>query len=258
MPSKLDQVKDELRVVEIEANSRCNRKCSYCPVSILPKPDAPVFMPEEVLASTLIELQRIEYAGRISYHFFNEPLIRRDLEEVSSRVRTELPNAEQVLFTNGDFLTEERYQSLTAAGIDFIVVTAHSGKQHPHRPKQHVQYPAELELTNRGGTLDELPSVTEVILDQPCFAPSEMLIITATGDVVLCYEDATRRTNYGNIVRDEIEDIWLNPERIEVRRLLEAKNRMQAESICSTCTNIAHTEPDKSDRSEPFWTTIDL
>lgn len=256
MDSKLKQVSDELRVVEFEANSRCNRKCSYCPVSILPKPDAPTFMPEEVVDRMIVELQRIEYAGRISYHFFNEPLIRKDLEEIIQRLKNDLPNAEQVLFTNGDLLTETRYQSITDAGIDFIVVTSHSGKTHPDRPNQYVQFPKELELTNRGGTLEHLPSVTADTLSKPCFAPSEMLIVTASGDVVLCYEDAKRRTNYGNILTDSIEDIWMNPNRVEIRRSLEIGDRANAEEICRSCTNLAHTERDTSDRSEPFWSTL--
>lgn len=256
--SQLDQVKNELRVVEMEANSRCNRKCSYCPVSTLPVPDAPRIMPDAVLERTLVELQRLDYAGRISYHFYNEPLLRRDLPTVAARVKSALPNAEQVLFTNGDLLTDEKYDSLTAAGVDFVVVTAHSGKKHPQRPKQHVQYPEELELTNRGGVMTHLSGVTDEILKKPCFAPSEMLIITATGDVVLCYEDASRRTNYGNIVSDKIEDIWFNPELVRVRRSLAEGDRIDAAPICRDCTNLAHIERDVSDRSEPFWSTLDF
>lgn len=201
--SKLDQVKDELQVVEMEVNSRCNRKCSYCPVSTLPVPDAPRIMPEEVLGRTLVELQRIEYTRRISYHFYNEPLLRRDLPDVAARVKNSLPNAQQVLFTNGDLLDDAKYDELISSGVDFIVITAHSGKQHPKRSKQHVQYPEELELTNRGGVLTHLPPVADETLKSPCFVPSEMLIITATGDAVLCYEDARRRTNYGNIVSEK-------------------------------------------------------
>jgi cyclic pyranopterin phosphate synthase len=256
--SKLDQVKDELQVVEMEVNSRCNRKCSYCPVSTLPAPDAPRIMPEEVLGRTIVELQRIEFARRISYHFYNEPLLRRDLPDVATRVKKSLPNAQQVLFTNGDLLDDAKYSELTGAGVDFIVVTAHSGKQHPKRPKQHVQYPEELELTNRGGVLTHLPPATDETLKSPCFAPSEMLIITATGDVVLCYEDASRRTNYGNIVSDKIEDIWLNPELVRVRKSLAESNRSDASPICKACTNLAHIRKDISDRSEPFWAKIDF
>ncbi len=254
----IDQVKDELRVVEMETNSRCNRKCSYCPVSTLPAPDAPVIMPDEVLESTIIELKRIEYAGRISYHLYNEPLLRRDLSDVISHVRKSLPNAKQVLFTNGDFLTESKYSSLINAGVDFIVVTAHSGKKHPPRSKQYVQYPEDLELTNRGGALTHLPGVTDEMIINPCFAPSEMLIITSAGNVLLCYEDVSRKTYYGNIVSSKIEDIWFNPELIQIRKSLQEGKRSESASICRACTNMAHVSRNISDRSEPFWTNLDF
>src|SRR5262249_59115890 len=71
--------------VEAEVNSRCNRKCQYCPNSILPEPDVPKLMSDAVFERLLAELQRIDYAGRLSYHLFGEPLLRRALERLAQR-----------------------------------------------------------------------------------------------------------------------------------------------------------------------------
>lgn len=232
-----------LNTVEIEVGSRCNRKCSYCPVSILPVPKVPVFMSDEVLNKLISELIAVNFAGRISYHFYNEPLLRRDLPSIIKNIKVMLPDSYQVLFTNGDFLNEEKYLELIQAGIDLIQVTSHSLKSHPDREKQVVYYPSDLHLTNRGGALQHLPVVTNEILSMPCYAPSEMLIVTANGDVVLCYEDSKRENVMGNIMEQSLFSIWYSEEFVKVRNAVSIGDRVNGRNICKACTNRYHDIP---------------
>ncbi|MBS1789633.1 MAG: SPASM domain-containing protein [Acidobacteria bacterium] len=237
---------ETLNTVEIEINSRCNRKCSYCPVSVLPVPEVPKYMDEVVLERILDELARIGFTGRISYQFYNEPLIRRDLENVVRRVGQRLPQAYQVLYTNGDLLSDERYKRLIDAGINHFKITSHSLKPHPNRPFQEVLFPKDLELTNRGGVMVNLPGATPEIRSLPCFAPSEMLIITVTGDIVLCYEDVERRHIMGNILTGGLEEIWFSKKFVRIRKLAAEGKRAIASAICQQCTNQAHQIPGTS------------
>lgn len=253
---RIESLRTDLRVVEIEVNSRCTRRCDYCPVSLNPTPPVPKFMSDVIFSSVVSQLARIDYAGRVSYHFYNEPLSRRDLERLVTQVRVEVPAAKQVLFTNGELLTEARYASLREAGIDFIVVTAHDGMAHPERSAQIVQFPPELELSNRGGILQHLPAATKANQSTPCFAPHEMIIVTVTGDVVLCYEDAGRKYVMGNIGEQNIEDIWFSPRFSAWRGSLAKGHRTAAADICKMCTNTAHSAPGRSERSEPFWAKL--
>ena len=223
-------------VVEVEVNSRCNRKCSYCPVSILPVPDVPRLMSEEVFQRLLSELSRIKFSGRMSYHFYNEPLLRTDLEELIERCSNRLPEAHQVLYTNGDLLTDDRYLRLEKAGIAHFIVTSHDSLSYPSRPKQTILFPSDLKLTDRGGIMFKLSDP----LTLACYAPSEMLIVTVTGDVVLCYEDAKRTQVMGNIVSSPLEEIWFSVEFVRLRNLLANGRRGQGAAICKGCDNNAH------------------
>jgi cyclic pyranopterin phosphate synthase len=247
-----------LKNVEIEVNSRCNRKCSYCPVSVLSNSKLERWMSDFIFERIHDELLKIDYQGRISYHFYNEPLLRRDLERFITYSHERLPGAHQVLFTNGDLLTDARYESLMSAGIEYIVITSHDGKPHPKRLRQIVQFPGDLDLTNRGGTMTTLPAATAEDHLQPCFAPSEMLIVTVAGDVLLCYEDAERMHSFGNLQMQTLEEIWFAPILVALRDKLERGNRLEAASICACCTNHAHTKAGKSARSEPFWELLDI
>jgi len=229
-------------VVEVEVNSLCNRKCSYCPVSILPKPSVLRYMSKDVFNRLIIELKKIEFSGRFSYQFYNEPLLRRDLENLVQQVSIELPDTYQVLYTNGDLLSEERYKGLKETGIAHFIVTRHDFSPIPERELQTVLLPTDLQLTNRGGIMSNLSES----LTLPCYAPSEMLIVTVTGDVILCYEDAKRTQVMGNILESSIEEIWFSQDFVELRKSLVKGNRDKAASICENCSNQAHHKPNTS------------
>ncbi len=235
-------------VVEVEVNSRCNRRCGYCPVSVLPIPKVPRLMDDAVFTELLRQLSDLSFDGRLSYHFYNEPLIRKDLERLVARAAAALPAAEQVLFTNGDLLTDARYASLVEAGVDHFVVTRHAMTPIAERDRQTVLFPVDLRITNRGGLMFDIDGP----VDAPCFAPSEMLIVTVTGDVVLCYEDAERRNVMGNIMESTVAEIWCSERFCRIRDALAAGDRGAGAPICTTCSNRDHDRRGRSHTAS--WT----
>ncbi len=161
-------------VVELEVNALCNRVCDYCPIAVLPKvPKVPKLMSEEVLERALEELCRIEFRGRISYHFYNEPLVRKDLARIVRRVREVLPGAFQLLYSNGDLLTDARHAELLDAGIDHVLVTRHVGGEYAERPQQTVQWARDLVLTNRAGIMKKVARLAQP-MRRSCWAPTDM------------------------------------------------------------------------------------
>ena len=229
-------------VVEIEMNSLCNQRCTYCPVSILPVPDVPKNMSDDVFNKLLDELCQIDFSGKISYHFYNEPLLRHDLEKYIAQVKDTLPNAFQLLFTNGTLLTEERYNNLLKAGIDHFLVTRHDFAPMPERPRQTVEFPNDLIVSNRGGTMYQLKEP----LNLPCFVPNESLIVTVTGEILLCCDDAQRKIIMGDLKKQSIEEIWFSDKFIEIRELLKKGRRDTASSICRHCSNKEYFVPGKA------------
>src|SRR5947209_6778178 len=110
-------------VVEIEVGVRCNRTCSYCPNGTIGPSASSALMELGLYTRVVSQLGEIEFCGRLSFHFYNEPLMRKDLESLVSIARGTLPFAHLVLYTNGDLLTDARYRGLLDAGIDFFIVT---------------------------------------------------------------------------------------------------------------------------------------
>jgi 2-deoxy-scyllo-inosamine dehydrogenase (SAM-dependent) len=228
-------------LVEAEINSRCNRKCSYCPVSVLPTPNVPPLIDSTVLSRLIDELARIDYAGLMALHFYGEPLLHPNLSEIVELVKRVLPKARQILYTNGDLLTDDIFETLIEKGVTRFITTSHDRRQIPEREKQVVLFPEDLELTNRGGIMSCLGSMPKLDepLDIPCYAPSSILIVTIVGDVILCCEDARRTQVMGNIMNDSIENIWFSEGFESIRQQLINGNR-RATPICTLCNKTDH------------------
>lgn len=229
-------------MVEIEINSRCNRRCDYCPNVVAPR-NAPKLMQSEQFERILDRLVEAGFAGRLSYHFYNEPLLHPRLPQFVARVRERLPAVRQILYSNGDYLTEEKYRDLRERGIERFVITQHDGK--PGAPKPDLTWltPQQLNLTSRAGTVVAGPPVAPGMV---CFAPTDMLIITITGNVVLCYEDSQEEVVMGNVFETPIMEIWESDVFSELRRALAGGDRCATE-ICRRCNNRAHQQSEAFD-----------
>lgn len=227
------------QVVEVEIGTTCNLSCTYCPNSILPRPKAQWIDPKLFL-NLLRQLAEIGFVGRFSFHFYNEPLLHRGLEELVRAVREQLPQARPVLYSNGTGLTDQRYSALLEAGIDMFVITLHDGTDpQPLRSQQILLTPQQLLLTNRGGLL-ERPLVP---LRRSCYAPMEMLIVTCCGEVLQCFEDARKRRVMGNLREQPLQQIWSSPAFVAVRRDLAAGRRDKVPELCALCDNRDYPTP---------------
>lgn len=200
-------------------------------------------MQRDVFEAVIKRLKEVGFKGRISYHRYGEPLLRKDLPELVDHVKRHLPKATQILFTNGILLDDRRYDSLTKAGIDAFIVTLHKSITLPKRSRQYVRTPNELVLTNRGGELSRLKTP----LTQACFVPSEMAFFAFDGTVLFCYEDVRRRHRMGNILQQSLKEIWYSSEYRRLRTCLASGDRSNASIICRVCDNADHVVAGSSD-----------
>ena len=107
MNSVCENFKNNVLKVAFEINSNCNRKCYYCPQSLIDI--RPQKMDTEILDKVLIELKHIKYDKNICLNIFNEPLFYYDnLINSIIKIKNSLTDTYLYFSTNGDFLTRER------------------------------------------------------------------------------------------------------------------------------------------------------
>lgn len=232
-------------MIEIEVNSHCNRSCWYCPNSVADRKEQGE-MSVQTFTELMTQLKSIEFKGRISYHFYGEPLLCTKIEQYVEMSKEYLPESINVIYTNGDFLTIEKMDTLFKLGVDRFIVTNHVGpkspfkqvyEQAPEHYKKKIVYNDfyDLVLSNRGGILEKkIPKKAEEGI--PCFVPTSLIVVTLKGNILPCFEDFYQTKSMGNILKNHILDIWDSEKYKQFRTDLQNGKRCSAE-ICKKCNN---------------------
>lgn len=233
--------------IEIEINSNCDLTCTYCPNAESKRIETGFMSPAQY-EHIMKDLQKYNYSGRISYHFYNEPTLSPHLNDFVSMTKKYLPYARPVLFTNGLSLNAEKINRLSEAGIENFIITEQMKTdlssidgallEVSKDVKSKVQKKSfkKLRFTNRGGLLGNIGGKTDLPLKIPCFIPRSLMVITVKGNIIPCYEDFFQKHIMGNIFEQSIMDIWTSQKYIDFRNELKTGNRALFE-VCRDCNN---------------------
>jgi 2-deoxy-scyllo-inosamine dehydrogenase (SAM-dependent) len=232
---------DMFMVVNFEIEWRCNRKCKYCPNFHHTRP-VKKRLSFKIFEKVLLELAKLNFNGFIHYHFYNEPLLDERLEKFVKTTKKICPQAKNHIYTNGDFLTLERYKKLVEAGVDFVFVTVHDGFLSKERKKFFINakrikniidfgLPQEMYFNNRGGLVDVGPKKTPEL---PCYWPSYDMEITSDGKVLPCCNDYLEKMRMGDVKTSSIKSIWLNNQFKNFRGDLK-KGLRKKYALCRNC-----------------------
>ncbi|MFH0876053.1 MAG: hypothetical protein V1859_09010 [archaeon] len=85
-------------------------------------------MDKSLFTKIIDDLARINYNGRLMPHFYGEPLLDDRLVDLMNYTHKKLPKAQIVVYSNGDYLTKEKYSELINAGVHHFVITQHGDK----------------------------------------------------------------------------------------------------------------------------------
>lgn len=238
--------------IEFETTAYCNRKCSYCPVSMYPRPgdEDNRYMRDEVFQKILNDLQEIKFSGLVAPHLYGEPLTDPRIIEWMGRVRRALPKSTIKLVTNGDYLTPEKYHALIEAGVDYFNISKHGQKLPPvleqlmsslednERKKRFfvTDFWADFNskqqklLNTRGG---EVGVTTEKKYNPIMCSYVVYPVINTFGDVILCCNDYHNEHKFGNVMERNLKDIWLDPKNLDTRKRIY-KGHFDLK-ICQNC-----------------------
>lgn len=227
-----------------ETTAHCNRHCSFCPVSVSPR--GKDVMEEALFAKMLGDLASMKYSGRIAMHFFNEPLLDKEIVVKIRRITEAVPRASIEIFSNGDFLTTKLYRDLIHAGLNFILVTAYSDRALRRLEKMRqelgwwersrfVLRRAPNFIGNRTGSLVQFAIPQSLAAD--CFYPSYKLVINYRGEAVICTNDYFSKKVVGHIAEQSLLEIWHGPVLQEARDTLRRLERDKLPS-CAGCNQI--------------------
>ena len=144
--------KENVLWVEIGIFSFCNRKCWFCPNSVIDRYNKNIPLEESLFLKLLSELREINYSNRIYLHRYNEPLADKELlTKRIKQVREYLPNSYILIITNGDYLTVEYLELLNTLGVNHIVMSYYYNYSDQNIPFdiENIVKPGMLKLINK-------------------------------------------------------------------------------------------------------------
>jgi radical SAM protein with 4Fe4S-binding SPASM domain len=238
-------------VVEIEINSDCNLSCSYCPNSKMERIEKGQ-MSEKVFSTILNQLNDMNYKGKIAFDFYNEPTLSPSFLKKVVQVKSILPECYVEIYSNGTKVNSiQDAQNIIDAGVDKFIVTKHEAikkfkfseifESLSELQKNHFQLREheDLTLTNRGGILEDI--YNDGTMKHPCSIPSLITTITLEGNVLPCFEDFNQTEMMGNVLVENLKDIWMKPKYVAFRKSLLSGDRTKY-GICKNCNRVSESE----------------
>ena len=117
-----------LKLIEIEIFSYCNRVCWFCPNSFIDRRSSNTEMQDVHYEKIINDLADIEYDGELTYSRYNEPLSHRDIFiKRVKQARQALPNAILRTNSNGDYVTRDYIEELNDVGFNQLWIQQYLG-----------------------------------------------------------------------------------------------------------------------------------
>lgn len=213
------------QIVSIETINRCNSTCSFCPANKNNDKRPYVKMSDAMFFKIIRDLKDWGYKGFVSLYVNNEPFIDSRIVEFHRHVKQELPECRVKFFTNGLLMGLKEFLAIIPY-VDYMVinnygktmelhenirtiyeyVTTHEGEFQEKTIWINIRYIDDV-LTNRAG---EAPNKKggDRIVREPCLFPYTDLTIFSNGNTGICCNDATEKTNLGNVMERSLRSIW--------------------------------------------------
>ncbi len=252
-----DQPMASLLTIELNITELCNRVCVFCP-RVDPKvyPNRNLNMDFSLVDRVADEVVRLGLSCRFSFSGFGEPLLHKGFTEIVSHIRRRCPDNTIEINTNGDRLNASLITELFEAGLTYLYINLYDGpEQRPHfealvmeakvpdghwKLRPHWVGAGEnfaLTLNNRSGVLNapeaDIGPLAQA-LEMRCHYPFYKMLLDWNGDVLFCSNDWGRKIVVGNLNDKNLDELWLNPRMLEVRRKLMLGTRDFAP--CDKCS----------------------
>ena len=230
----------QLRLVEIELFSFCNRTCSFCPNHYVDRLSDNKVLDINIFKSLIQELKTSNYKGVISFSRYCEPFAFRDiLESRIMYIRKHLPDVKLVSNTNGDYDWEGiDLDELTIMDYDIKLPKEDLGVYNRTSKPFIVRKMRLGKINNRGGALKIRK---KFIRDFPCYEPTYFVGVDYNGSVNPCCNirsDVDLHKNYvlGNLHSNSLKEILNFKAAIEFRDNVKS---CKFDNVCLSCSKKA-------------------
>jgi len=233
--------------LEIETQSTCNRSCKTClrtkypDKSKLESRNHKVQLPSETFYSIIDQAHALNYKGTICLSHYNEPLMDERILAFASYVKHKLDTRELSICTNGDFITENKVKKLDDV-FDSITIALYDENADEKEiifrqmfKKTELRFTKGQHMLTHFGPHEHLDDIINGNIDHPCPYFQKYMIISHTGDMLLCCEDFVGHWDLGNANNESLVELWYSSKHLEILKNLEVTGGRRKYEYCSSC-----------------------
>lgn len=258
-----------LKVVEIEIDGYCNRRCAWCPNSTFDRTTHNT-LSVETYAELMQELAENNFNGTISYSRNNEPFSNLDLlYEYTNITKQYLPNVKLVTNTNGDFITKEVLELINideisvmdydSNGMEYclnklnewgaIIESINENVIYANLEAKKIAYCSDWKesslLQDRGGFFKQDIVDMEFLNNRElrnysCGEPGKLVAIDYNGNVMACCNMRSDNESHsefilGNLYTESLSDILIKEKSINLINQINNSIGLELPEPCQHC-----------------------
>jgi len=209
------------RAIQIETLHGCNLNCKTCPNSVIKKNNE--LMDEKIFFKVLDDLKKANYTGRISPYLMNEPTLDKRLNYFIKEIKSRFPDNLIYISSNGILLDDSKIDELFKSGLGRLVITFYSketsgidGEKIYERLK-HWEIDRRIKFVkvfgkdpdviffNRAGNVKV---GEEGLVMETCSKGTRQAFVNFLGQVILCCSDYWYEVVAGNVMKENLFDLY--------------------------------------------------
>jgi radical SAM protein with 4Fe4S-binding SPASM domain len=212
----------------------------------------------ELFYSIIKQLAALNFSGRISFDFYNEPLLNKHIVKYLEIIQQTLTTYEFFLYTNGTLLSKDKFTQLFPYVSSFIITKQEQVKEIPldrfyselsSQEKEKIYYRTHDQIIkfNRGGILSNVGGCVKPLT--PCYIPLFLISITHNGVVLPCFEDFHLTMPLGDLKSTSLKEVLNSKKLKEMQTDLKRGQRYKYE-LCKACNRTYDGDPDAKQEKE--------
>ena len=254
--------------IKIETVYGCNRRCDFCAIHTQNIKEIK-FVTLDMIKLIAHQIKEFFDGSRIELTLRGEPTLHPKIFEII-KILKGITSSQVMLTSNGIVLTEDMVKKFYEAGLNILLVDCYEKETlelmkkvktefekysirektpyKRYKNKQYLIYNDDVygekviyrNIHNTAGNVDfnKVSKYGLYPLKEPlekcCVSPFRELVIRHDGIVCLCCNDWKNQCIVGNILKDNIYDIWHTKKLNTIRKLLLNKQRGKV-SPCNVC-----------------------
>jgi len=243
--------------VNIETFSYCNRACSTC----LRETDSNFrydgkqkiqkYLDSDIVYKIIDELKKMKHFVPICFNFFNEPLADKRTPEFVNYANK--AGFQTHMNSNADYLNDEIAKQLDGK-LNYMNIALYDLRNKDGKERELMVRTEQISKMFKKTKLNflndqehiithfephkkkELNRLIEKYKNAPCTYECQWrLLVTYTGEMVLCCEDIQGNWDLGNIRHKTINELWFSDKHQEIVKTLSRKGGRGSYEYCQSC-----------------------